>query len=106
MNILLENLELIPQLLEEVKKLQSKNDDGKKWLNSKELSNYIGYSLDAINKMVKENVFIESIHYYKPSKKLLFNKNEIDNWVMGYKSTKSMTHVNSIIDNMFSKASS
>jgi len=101
MTILLENLELIPKLFEEIKALKlnsTKNE--KKWLNSRELSAYIGYSMDSINKMVKEDVFIDGVHYYKPSKKLLFNKYEIDNWIIGIRSNKAKHDVNLVVDNL------
>ncbi|MDD5158181.1 hypothetical protein [Sulfurimonas sp.] len=63
MNISLEHLELIPKLLNEIKSLKLTQAMGseKRWLNSKELSDYIGYSIDSINKMVKEDVFIDGV---------------------------------------------
>ena len=82
MNISLEYLELIPKLLNEIKslKLTQAMSSQKRWLNTRELSDYIGYSIDAINKMVKEEAFIDGVHYYQPSKKLLFDREQIDNW--------------------------
>lgn len=96
MNISLEHLELIPKLLNEIKslKLTQAMSSEKRWLNSRELSDYIGYSMDAINKMVKEDVFIDGIHYYQPSKKLLFDKNQIDNWIIGIKDDSQKNRVN------------
>lgn len=72
MNIPYENLELIPELLRQIQslKLNEAMSSEKRWLNTRELSDYIGYSMDAINKMVKEEVFICGVHYHKPSKKL------------------------------------
>lgn len=98
MTISLENLELIPKLLEEIKTLKLNSScNEKKWLTSKELSEYMGYSLEAINKMVQDNVLINGIHYYQPAKKLIFNKHEIDNWIMGYRSHKITRNVNAIV---------
>jgi hypothetical protein len=72
----------------------------KRWLNTRELSDYIGYSLDAINKMVKDDIFIDGIHYYKPSKKLLFDKEQVDNWIVGIKDDKQKQRVNIAVENI------
>jgi hypothetical protein len=102
MNISLEHLELIPKLLNEIKslKLSQAMSSDKRWLNTRELSDYIGYSLDAINKMVKDDVFIDGIHYYKPSKRLLFDKNQIDNWIIGIKDEKQKSRVHDVVGNI------
>lgn len=64
MNVNFEHLELLPKLFNEIKalKLNQAMQSEKRWLNTRELSDYIGYSLDAINKMVKEEIFINGIH--------------------------------------------
>jgi len=72
----------------------------KRWLNTRELSDYIGYSMDAINKMVKNDVFIDGVHYYKPSKKLLFDKEQINNWIIGIKDNNQKTKVNVAVENI------
>lgn len=102
MMIGLEYLELIPKLLNEIKalKLNQAVDTGKRWLNSRELSDYIGYSMDAINKMVKDDVFVDGIHYHKPSKKLLFDKEQINNWIVGIKDDKHKQRVNVAVQNI------
>lgn len=102
MNISLEHLELIPKLLNEIKslKLSQAMSSEKRWLNTRELSDYIGYSLDAINKMVKDDIFIDGIHYYKPSKKLLFDKEQVDNWIVGIKDDKQKQRVNIAVENI------
>ncbi|MDD3855396.1 MAG: hypothetical protein A3J96_09125 [Sulfurimonas sp. RIFOXYC2_FULL_36_7] len=102
MNISLEHLELIPKLLNEIKslKLTQAMSSEKRWLNTRELSDYIGYSLDAINKMVKDDIFIDGIHYYKPSKKLLFDKEQVDNWIVGIKDDKQKQRVNIAVENI------
>jgi len=101
-NISLEHLELIPKLLNEIKslKLTQAMSSEKRWLNTRELSDYIGYSLDAINKMVKDDIFIDGIHYYKPSKKLLFDKEQVDNWIVGIKDDKQKQRVNIAVENI------
>lgn len=102
MNISLEHLELLPVLLNEIKslKLTQAMSSEKRWLSTKELSDYIGYSLDAINKMVKDDIFIDGIHYYKPSKKLLFDKEQVDNWIVGIKDDKQKQRVNIAVENI------
>jgi len=101
-NISLEHLELIPKLLNEIKslKLTQAMSSEKRWLSTRELSDYIGYSLDAINKMVKDDIFIDGIHYYKPSKKLLFDKEQVNNWIVGIKDDKQKQRVNIAVENI------
>ncbi|MBE0499365.1 MAG: hypothetical protein IBX43_09030 [Campylobacterales bacterium] len=102
MNISLEHLELIPKVFEAIKALNLQNviTNEKRWLNSRELSDYIGYSLDSINKMVKDEVFVDGVHYYKPSKKLLFDKQEVDNWIIGLRSDRTKRNVNIVVDEL------
>lgn len=104
MNISLEHLELIPKLLNEIKslKLTQAMSSQKRWLNTRELSDYIGYSIDAINKMVKEDTFIDGVHYYQPSKKLLFDREQIDNWVLGIKDINQKNRVSVTVENIIS----
>lgn len=98
----MENINLIKNILQDIKVIKNSlaNPSDKKWLTTRELSDYIGYSIDSINKMVKENIFIDGIHYYKPSKKLLFNKLEVDNWVMGIRSDKVKHDINLVVDSL------
>ncbi|MFA6191457.1 MAG: hypothetical protein WC665_03815 [Sulfurimonas sp.] len=95
-----EYLELIPKLMQEIKSLKLQTASDKKWLNTRELSEYIGYSLDAINKMVKDEIFVDGIHYYKPSKKLLFNKTEVDNWIVGTRNIRAKNSVNLVVNEL------
>ena len=102
MNILLEHLELLPKVLKEIQALklnQAMNSD-KKWLNTRELSDYIGYSMDAINKMVKEDIFLDGIHYHKPQKRLLFDVEQVNNWVVGIKDKNHKQRVNVAVENI------
>jgi len=100
MNISLEHLELIPKLLNEIKslKLNQAMSSDKKWLNTRELSDYIGYSMDAVNKMVKDGVFVDGIHYHKPQKKLLFDVEQVNNWIVGIKDEKHKVKVNVAVE--------
>jgi hypothetical protein len=70
----------------------------KQQLSTNELSEYISYSVDGVNRLVKDGVFVDGIHYYKPSKKLLFDKLEIDNWVKGFRSERSKLEVGLLVD--------
>ena len=102
MNIGLEHLQLLPKLLNELKalKLNMAMSSDKKWLNTRELSDYIGYSMDSINKMVKEDVFVDGVHYHKPQKKLLFDVEQVNNWVIGIKDDKHKIRVNVAVENI------
>ncbi len=104
MNIELEHLKLIPTILKQIEsmKLQKAMSSEKRWLNTRELADYVGYSIDSINKMVQEQVFQQDVHYYKPSKKLLFDKPEVDNWVLGIDSEVSKKNVATILDDILS----
>lgn len=46
MNVALENLELLPQILEKLTLLEKnlENFHSKRWMNVKKLSHYLGYS--------------------------------------------------------------
>jgi len=75
-----ENLSKINTILVKLEELEAKLSSEKRWLNIKEASNYLGYSQDHIHKL-KNSHFIEGIHYYKKTGKLLFDKIAIDSWV-------------------------
>ena len=102
MNVNFEHLQLIPTLLNEIKalKLNQAMSSDKRWLNTRELSDYIGYSMDSINKMVKDDVFINGVHYYKPSKKLLFDKEQVNNWIVGIKDNNHKNRVSLAVENI------
>lgn len=82
-------------------KIMLNNTTSKKWLTVNELSEYIGYSKDAIYKMIG-NQFIENYHVYKQSGKLLFETEKIDQWIRSPK-MKPANHVeiDSNIDDIF-----
>jgi len=81
MNVHLENLELIPTILEKLEIIEAelKNGNTKRWLNTIELSEYLGYSKNRLYKL-KDEFFVEGIHYHKKGK-ILFDRLEIDKWV-------------------------
>ena len=75
-----ENLELIPELLEQLKKLEQKVSSEKRWFNVAETANYLGYSKDHIHKL-KAEYFQEGVHFHKKAGRVLFDKIELDKWV-------------------------
>lgn len=85
MNINLEALEQIPQIYEILKILSEKveNKIEKKWLSTEETAQYLGYSKDSIDAMVKKGEFISGIHYYQKMRKRMFDKTALDKWVVG-----------------------
>ena len=107
MNIALENLELLPQILEKLVLVQKslENFHAKRWMNVKELSNYLGYSEDHIYKL-KDDSFCEGIHFYKRGK-LFFDRIEIDKWVVsGVSKDQSILakkRVHEILDSVINK---
>ena len=104
MNIQFENLQLLPQIVAEIELIKNRlnHSDSKRWLSVKELSQYLSYSKDTIYRL-KEDQFIENIHFYKRSGKILFDRVAIDQWVIGKDitndSNKSRRH---IVDNILS----
>ena len=78
-----ESLKLLPQMFELIEKLNKQLEDGhtKRWLSVKELAQYLSYSSDRIYK-IKDEYFIEGIHFFKKSGKILFDRVAIDEWVI------------------------
>lgn len=81
MNLAFENLEKINNILEKLEQLENKILGEKRWLNTKEASYYLGYSKDHIHKL-KDSHLIEGKHYFKKAGRILFDKLELDNWVI------------------------
>lgn len=81
MNIPFENLAKIDEILNLLKNQQTETIE-KRWLNINETASYLGYSTDRIHKL-KGDSFIEGLHFYKRSGKLLFDKIILDKWVLG-----------------------
>lgn len=98
MNISLENLELLPLILEKLTIIEQRLDRAsqKQWFNVNELSTYLGHSKDRIYAL-KDSEFIEDVHYYKKGK-LLFNRYEIDKWVMGIDSNHNKEKATEIVN--------
>lgn len=82
-------LQTIPKLEKQLnlidKKLDAKVE--KRWLNTNELATYTGYKLETIKSKIKNNIFVIGMHYFKRDGKLLFDKFEVDKWVMGVQSS-------------------
>ena len=91
MNINFENLEMIQEVLQVVQTLQLNqiNHNEKRWLSTKELSNYIPYSVETINKKVQSGYFIEGVHFYQKGKIRFFDKHQIDSWILSSNKTNS-----------------
>ena len=85
MNINFETLEQIPTIYKMLLKINEKleNKIDKRWLSTIETSQYLGYSKDSIDFMVKKGEFIVNIHYYQVERKRMFDKEALDKWVMG-----------------------
>ncbi|MEA3353136.1 MAG: helix-turn-helix domain-containing protein [Campylobacterota bacterium] len=77
-----DNTSEILEMKSMLKKLIELNATPKRWLNTNEVAHYLGYSKENIHKMVKNNQFQEGLHYYKKVKRLLFDKNAVDSWVV------------------------
>jgi hypothetical protein len=86
MNLNIQAVNQIPQILEIVKILSEKIDNKieKRWLNVAETAYYLGYSKDHIHKL-KTDHLIEGKHYHKKAGRLLFDKLELDKWVISSK---------------------
>jgi hypothetical protein len=85
MNINFETLEQIPTIYKMLLKINEKleNKVDKRWLSTIETSQYLGYSKDSIDFMVKKGEFIIDIHYFQRERKRIFDKEALDKWVMG-----------------------
>lgn len=78
----MENINLIKNMaddLETIKRSLQNNSD-KRWLNTAETALYLGYSKEHIPKLKNEH-FMEGVHYHKKAGRVLFDKFELDNWV-------------------------
>lgn len=92
MNIPFENLAKIDTIIELLKQLPSKQFE-KRWLSTLELAEYTGYSTDSINKFVTNDELLLGTHFYQKSKKRLFDKNKIDEWIISSKTRKEIFDV-------------
>lgn len=101
MTIEFESLKLLPQMYALIEKLNSnlENMHTKRWLSVKELATYLSYSSDRIYK-IKEEHFIEGIHFFKKSGKILFDRVAIDSWVVGKDTLETNDTQRQIVDNV------
>lgn len=88
------------ELLEKVSK-QLEDSSAKRWLSVRELATYLSYSSDRIYK-IKEECFIEGIHFFKKSGKILFDRVAIDSWVVGKDTLEVNIQQRQIVDNILS----
>ena len=93
-------LESIAKDIELIKKTLSSNQT-KRWLTVKELATYLGYSKDRIYKL-KDEVFIEEIHFYKKTGKIIFDRVAIDDWVVGKDTDESNKSQREIVSRLLS----
>jgi len=68
----------------------------KEFLNINELSEYIGMPVNTIYYKTSKR----EIPFYKPSRKLLFKKDEIDNWVSLFR-ISTQSEINDSVNSRF-----
>ena len=104
MNVEFENINLIKQIFNDMRLLKKLllDTNKKRWLSVKELAIYLSYSKDRIYKF-KDNIFIEGIHFYKKSGKILFDRVAIDEWVISEEKTNEINQSQrQVVDNILS----
>lgn len=103
MNVNFESLGKIDEIYNILLLLKNEvnNNIEKRWLTSEELSLYIGYSKESIKNMIKNEEFVIDLHYYKKHRKNIFDKAEIDKWIMG--SNKANTNNYELLANRILK---
>ena len=102
MVIEMENINLIKEIAKDIELIKKalENHTEKRWLNVKELSAYLGYSKDHIYKL-KEDTFVENIHFYKKMGKIIFDRVAIDSWMVGKENTDDINQSRrQIVDNV------
>lgn len=95
MNINFESLKDIKPILTLLTSVNEKLEKGtidKRWFNTRELADYTGYKFETIKSKIKKGDFTQGIHYFKKGGILLFDKIEVDNWVMGVKSANNIAY--------------
>lgn len=95
------NINLIQDIAKDIETIKKTlaSIQTKRWLNTKELAEYLGYSKDRIYKL-KEDVFIEDLHFYKKTGKILFDRVAIDDWVVGKDYHEVIQSRQHIVDNI------
>lgn len=98
----MEYINLIDAIAKDIKFIKEeiiKNSNQKRWLNIAELANYLGYSKHRIYK-IKEEYFIENLHFYKKTGKILFDRVAIDDWMAGKDKNDIIQSQRQIVDNI------
>lgn len=97
----MENINLIKQIAEDVALLKKALNDShtKRWLNVKEVAEYLGYSKDRIYK-IKDQYLIEGIHFHNQTGKILFDRVAIDSWVVGKDTDEAHIKQRQVVDNI------
>jgi len=88
---ILNEIPKISAQLDELIKIQKEEKIEKKWLNVEETAHYIGYSKDKIYKLIQDE-WVEGVHYFKPSGRVIIDKNKIDEWIK-YGSSNSVNNI-------------
>ncbi|WP_345984787.1 DNA-binding protein [Sulfurimonas sp. HSL-1656] len=103
MELSLEHLELIPVLLKKIdalsKRLESSSE--KRWMSVAETADYLSYSRDRIYK-IKDEHFIEGVHFHNRTGKILFDRVAIDSWVVGKDDRETDYTQRQVVDNVLS----
>lgn len=98
MNLAFENLEKINTIIDKLNSIEQKISSEKRWFNISETANYLGYSKDHIHKL-KNDYFIEGIHFHKKAGRLLFDRIKLDEWVTtNIKKEEVKELVNNVLD--------
>lgn len=97
----MENINLIKQIAEDIALLKKSLSDStaKRWLNVKEVAEYLGYSKDRIYK-IKDQYLIEGIHFHNQTGKILFDRVAIDSWVVGKETDETHQSRRQVVDNI------
>lgn len=97
----MENINLIKQIAEDIALLKKSLNDShvKRWLNVKEVAEYLGYSKDRIYK-IKDQHLIEGIHFHNQTGKILFDRVAIDSWVVGKGTDETHQSRRQVVDNI------
>lgn len=97
----MENINLIKQMAEDIAFLKKSINDStaKRWLNVKEVAEYLGYSKDRIYK-IKDQHLIEGIHFHNQTGKILFDRVAIDSWVVGKENNEAHQSRRQVVDNI------
>ena len=103
MELGLEHLNLLPKMFQLIEMMSEelKTAQGKRWLNVKELAEYLGYSKDRIYK-IKDEYLLEGIHFHNKTGKILFDRVAIDSWVVGKETDETHKSRRQIVDHVLS----